>query len=146
MYATGRDCDIDLIAAHKWFNIAAIKGSARAAELRSEPGRERCRSRTSSGRCGGTRVDDAALMQQNSSGCRKWGRRPSGAAEKTAGAPRTRMRQSDLASRTGMTGKAVPSHAETIERAATGRTQCRRGLFVMNGLALGLNVGDTKRL
>jgi TPR repeat protein len=36
MYATGRDCDTDLIAAHKWFNIAAIKGSLRAAELRSE--------------------------------------------------------------------------------------------------------------
>ena len=36
MYATGRDCDVDLVAAHKWFNIAAIKGSARAAELRSE--------------------------------------------------------------------------------------------------------------
>jgi len=36
MYATGRDCGVDLIAAHKWFNIAAIKGSLRAAELRSE--------------------------------------------------------------------------------------------------------------
>ncbi|MEI5677544.1 MULTISPECIES: sel1 repeat family protein [unclassified Mesorhizobium] len=36
MYATGRDCEVDTIAAHKWFNIAAIKGSARAAELRSE--------------------------------------------------------------------------------------------------------------
>ena len=36
MYATGRDCEIDAVAAHKWFNIAAIKGSARAAELRSE--------------------------------------------------------------------------------------------------------------
>ena len=36
MYATGRDCETDLIAAHKWFNIAAIKGSPRAAELRSE--------------------------------------------------------------------------------------------------------------
>ncbi|KQZ94224.1 hypothetical protein ASD64_04995 [Mesorhizobium sp. Root157] len=36
MYATGRDCDVDPVAAHKWFNIAAIKGSARAAELRSE--------------------------------------------------------------------------------------------------------------
>src|SRR5690554_2736381 len=31
MYATGRDCEIDLVAAHKWFNIAAIKGSNRAA-------------------------------------------------------------------------------------------------------------------
>jgi TPR repeat protein len=36
MYATGRDCDADPVVAHKWFNIAAIKGSDRAAELRSE--------------------------------------------------------------------------------------------------------------
>ena len=36
MYATGRDCDQDLVTAHKWFNIAAIKGSARAAQLRAE--------------------------------------------------------------------------------------------------------------
>jgi len=36
MYATGRDCEVDMIAAHKWFNIAAIKGSARAAQLRGE--------------------------------------------------------------------------------------------------------------
>ena len=36
MYATGRDCDADAVSAHKWFNIAAIKGSARAAELRAE--------------------------------------------------------------------------------------------------------------
>ena len=36
MYATGRDCETDVVAAHKWFNIAAIKGSARAAALRSE--------------------------------------------------------------------------------------------------------------
>ena len=36
MYATGRDCDVDLIAAHKWLNIAAIKGSERAAALRAE--------------------------------------------------------------------------------------------------------------
>ena len=36
MYATGRGCDVDLIAAHKWLNIAAIKGSDRAAALRSD--------------------------------------------------------------------------------------------------------------
>ncbi len=36
MYATGRDCDMDLVAAHQWFNIAAIKGSDRAAALRVE--------------------------------------------------------------------------------------------------------------
>lgn len=36
MYATGRGCEIDLVAAHKWLNIAAIKGSERAAALRAE--------------------------------------------------------------------------------------------------------------
>lgn len=36
MYATGRDCEIDVVAAHKWFNIAAIKGSDRAVTLRTE--------------------------------------------------------------------------------------------------------------
>ena len=36
MYATGRDCEVDIVAAHKWFNIAAIKGSERAVALRSE--------------------------------------------------------------------------------------------------------------
>jgi TPR repeat protein len=36
MYATGRGCPVDLIAAHKWLNIAAIKGSDRAAELRAD--------------------------------------------------------------------------------------------------------------
>lgn len=36
MYATGRDCEADMVAAHKWFNIAAIKGSERAVELRRE--------------------------------------------------------------------------------------------------------------
>jgi hypothetical protein len=36
MYATGRDCAVDMIAAHKWLNIAAIKGSERAAALRAE--------------------------------------------------------------------------------------------------------------
>ena len=36
MYATGRECDVDVVAAHKWLNIAAIKGSDRAAELRAD--------------------------------------------------------------------------------------------------------------
>ena len=36
MYATGRGCDIDLVAAHKWLNIAAIKGSDRAASMRAD--------------------------------------------------------------------------------------------------------------
>jgi TPR repeat protein len=36
MYATGRGCSVDLVAAHKWLNIAAIKGNDRAAELRAD--------------------------------------------------------------------------------------------------------------
>ncbi|MCJ7995980.1 sel1 repeat family protein [Rhizobium cremeum] len=36
MYATGRGCPIDLVSAHKWLNIAAIKGCERAAELRAD--------------------------------------------------------------------------------------------------------------
>jgi uncharacterized protein len=36
MYATGRGCSVDLVAAHKWLNIAAIKGHDRAAELRAD--------------------------------------------------------------------------------------------------------------
>jgi TPR repeat protein len=36
MYATGRGCAVDLVSAHKWLNIAAIKGCERAAELRSD--------------------------------------------------------------------------------------------------------------
>lgn len=36
MYATGRGCGVDLVAAHKWLNIAAIKGCERAAELRQD--------------------------------------------------------------------------------------------------------------
>ena len=36
MYAAGRDCPLDYVAAHKWLNIAAIKGSERAAELRAD--------------------------------------------------------------------------------------------------------------
>ncbi|WP_244651046.1 sel1 repeat family protein [Rhizobium sp. CFBP 8762] len=35
-YAIGRDCNVDFVAAHKWLNIAAIKGSERAARLRAE--------------------------------------------------------------------------------------------------------------
>ena len=36
VFSSGAGVPIDLVQAHKWFNIAAIKGSARAAELRSE--------------------------------------------------------------------------------------------------------------
>ena len=35
-YASGREVPIDLITAHKWFNIAAMKGHGEAAQLRRE--------------------------------------------------------------------------------------------------------------
>ena len=36
LYSSGRDTPIDLITAHKWFNVAAMKGHAEAAQLRRE--------------------------------------------------------------------------------------------------------------
>lgn len=36
MYATGRSVPADLVSAHKWFNIAAVRGNAAAARLRRE--------------------------------------------------------------------------------------------------------------
>jgi hypothetical protein len=35
-YSVGRDMPVDLIAAHKWFNLAAMKGSIDAIRLRRE--------------------------------------------------------------------------------------------------------------
>jgi TPR repeat protein len=36
MYSVGRDLPVDLVAAHKWFNLAAVKGNAEAIRLRRE--------------------------------------------------------------------------------------------------------------
>lgn len=36
MYATGRDVDPDFVEAHKWFNLAAMRGSEEAVEHRRE--------------------------------------------------------------------------------------------------------------
>ena len=36
LYATGRDVDVDLVTAHKWFNLAAIRGLRRAVVDRCE--------------------------------------------------------------------------------------------------------------
>ena len=36
MHASGREVPVDLVTAHKWFNIAAMKGHAEAALLRRE--------------------------------------------------------------------------------------------------------------
>ena len=36
MYSVGRDVPVDLVAAHKWFNLAAVKGNIEAIRLRRE--------------------------------------------------------------------------------------------------------------
>ena len=36
MYSVGRDVPVDLISAHKWFNLAAAKGNLEAIRLRRE--------------------------------------------------------------------------------------------------------------
>ena len=36
MYSVGREVPVDLVAAHKWFNLAAMKGNAEAILLRRE--------------------------------------------------------------------------------------------------------------
>jgi TPR repeat protein len=40
IYSTGREVAADLIAAHKWFNLAAVKGNRAAANYRQELARE----------------------------------------------------------------------------------------------------------
>ncbi len=39
-YSTGRDVAQDLVDAHKWFNLAAMRGNDAAREYRSEIARE----------------------------------------------------------------------------------------------------------
>jgi uncharacterized protein len=39
MYSTGRSVEPDLVEAHKWFNIAALRGCSEAVALRSEVAR-----------------------------------------------------------------------------------------------------------
>lgn len=36
LYASGRSAPADLVSAHKWFNLAAMKGHAEAAQRRRE--------------------------------------------------------------------------------------------------------------
>jgi len=36
MYCSGRDVELDLIAAHKWFNLAALRGNCEAKRYRME--------------------------------------------------------------------------------------------------------------
>jgi TPR repeat protein len=36
MYSVGREAPVDLVSAHKWFNLAAVKGNTDAIRLRQE--------------------------------------------------------------------------------------------------------------
>lgn len=36
MYCSGRDVDVDLVQAHKWFNLAALRGNIEARRYRQE--------------------------------------------------------------------------------------------------------------
>ncbi|MGL4397469.1 MAG: sel1 repeat family protein [Hyphomicrobium sp.] len=40
MYCTGRDVDVDLVQAHKWFNLAATRGNDDAKRYRAELARD----------------------------------------------------------------------------------------------------------
>ena len=40
LYATGRDVDVDLVTAHKWFNLAAARGNVSARDYRMELSQE----------------------------------------------------------------------------------------------------------
>ncbi|WP_045369974.1 SEL1-like repeat protein [Methyloceanibacter caenitepidi] len=40
LYATGRDVDVDLVTAHKWFNLSAARGNESARDYRLELARE----------------------------------------------------------------------------------------------------------
>jgi len=40
MHCTGREVALDLVTAHKWFNLAALRGNAEARRYRMEIARE----------------------------------------------------------------------------------------------------------
>jgi TPR repeat protein len=47
LYCVGRDVEIDLVEAHKWFNLAAMRGNAEAKRYRLEISREMSRNEIS---------------------------------------------------------------------------------------------------
>lgn len=40
MYCSGREVELDLVLAHKWFNLAALRGNVEARRYRQELSRE----------------------------------------------------------------------------------------------------------
>lgn len=47
MYCTGRDVEYDIVEAHKWFNLSALRGNTDAKRYRSELSREMSRKEVS---------------------------------------------------------------------------------------------------
>jgi hypothetical protein len=43
MYAAGRNVEVDLVEAHKWFNLAAVRGNEEARRYRAELARDMTR-------------------------------------------------------------------------------------------------------
>lgn len=43
MYCAGREVDVDFVSAHKWFNLAALRGNDDAKRYRTELSREMTR-------------------------------------------------------------------------------------------------------
>lgn len=43
MYCAGREVSVDFVSAHKWFNLAALRGNDEAKRYRSELAREMTR-------------------------------------------------------------------------------------------------------
>ncbi len=43
MYAAGRDVEVDLVEAHMWFNLAAVRGNEEARRYRAELARDMTR-------------------------------------------------------------------------------------------------------
>jgi len=43
MYCAGRDVELDLVTAHKWFNLAALRGNDEAKQYRLEISQEMSR-------------------------------------------------------------------------------------------------------
>ena len=47
MYCAGRDVELDLVSAHKWFNLAALRGNDEAKRYRLEISQEMSRAEIS---------------------------------------------------------------------------------------------------
>ncbi len=60
-WASGRSGVVNLVAAHKWFNLAALKGRADAIPLRREVAETDVRGRDRHGPARGPRLDHRAL-------------------------------------------------------------------------------------